>query len=74
MKIAIWGMFLIICAFQAVDVWQTHMILVLGGYEMNPLADFFIQRYGTIQGLLIYKVPGMALLAIGLVLLQRRTP
>ena len=66
MRAIMWLMYLTILAYQAVDVWQTDLLLRLGAYEMNPLADVFVLRYGTLNGLLVLK--GWWMLALGVCL------
>lgn len=37
------------------DIFTTRLVLGLGGSELNPLARFFMQRFGTMAGLLLLK-------------------
>jgi hypothetical protein len=39
----------------SLDIFMTYVILQLGGYEANPLADHVIARYG-VPGMVIFKL------------------
>lgn len=39
---------------SSMDVMLTWMILLFGGSEVNPIADYFIQR-GQLVGMIVYK-------------------
>lgn len=53
---------LIIWFLNVFDFMSTVVVLENGGEEMNLVADLFIKLFGIIGGLLILKVPFLALL------------
>jgi hypothetical protein len=57
MKLVFWSL----AALNLLDYWLTSLILKSGGYEMNPLQNWFIEQFGTI-GILYLKVPLLLIL------------
>jgi len=75
-RLIIWMLFFVVCIYQALDVWQTHLLLELGAYEANPIICFLAERIGSMgQAIILLKAFFITLLATGLVLLgrERRT-
>ena len=69
----IWLLFIIVCIYQALDIWQTHLLLELGAYERNPIICLLAERIGSMgQAIILLKAFFVTLLGVGLVLLGRR--
>lgn len=62
----LWLLFLLVCVFNVVDVWQTYMILEMGGKEANPFLAWAIEAFGFWQAMFLIK--GLLLLVLGILL------
>ena len=65
-----WGLYCLIFIFNLLDVWQTNLIILCGGEELNPLLIPFIKEFGVLAGLLIAKIPLLLILGVVLLLHQ----
>lgn len=51
-----WGLYTIIVVYNILDVWQTHLLLMLGAKELNPIFNFLGQYFGIIPSIIYVKV------------------
>jgi len=58
----IWIVFTLLIVFNALDVWQTWLILQLGGYEANPILNWLIGLLGFFPAVIGFKSIWLALL------------
>jgi len=57
-----WILYILLVLFNALDVWQTWIILQLGGYEANPLLGLLIHRFGFFPAVIGFKSIWLTLL------------
>jgi hypothetical protein len=69
----IWLLFSVICMFQILDVYQTHMIIELCkcGHELNPMVSWVLQSHGW-NGVVIFKAIPMGFLGCMIYLYERK--
>lgn len=70
MWLIVWLLVLVVIAYQAVDVWQTYLLLELGAAEANPLLAYLMSLIGDLPGLVLFKAFFVAALIAGLILKQ----
>lgn len=52
----VWGLFIALMFYHAVDVWQTYLLLETGLiYEANPVFNYFIENIGFWAAACVYK-------------------
>ena len=61
-----WPLFVVICVYQALDVYQTKMLFDFGFYEANPLVSFLIDVTGTWTIIVVVKLTGLTMLGLGI--------
>jgi hypothetical protein len=69
----LWILFSIIVIFNALDVYQTWLLLETGLSEANPLLCYFINRYGFFMGVIPVKAVFLSLLAVGIAFRTNKT-
>lgn len=62
-----WMLYFVIVVYQFLDLWQTLLLLKLGAYEANPIAQYFMNIFGTVDG--IYIIKFLVILFLGVLLL-----
>jgi hypothetical protein len=66
----VWLLFLTLCVYQALDVWQSYWLFKVGAEELNPLVAAGMDE-GGILFLVYLKTLWILILFLGL-LIQRR--
>lgn len=60
----LWALYLVIVVYNALDVWQTHLLLSVGAVELNPIYNFLADYVGMISGIILVKVFFLTILGI----------
>jgi hypothetical protein len=62
-KPVIWTFFAALVAYNAVDAWQTHLLLQAGAVEVNPLFAWLGKHYCTVSAIVTVKSGLLIILA-----------
>ena len=61
-------LFILLLIFNALDVWQTHLLLEVGLEEWNPIVECMIQKFGFFYGVIGFKAFWLVFLGVLLVM------
>ena len=65
-------LFAILVLLNIFDIYSTNILLEAGYEEFNPIMAFFMDKFGPMQGLLLFKVPILLAILTGLFLYSAR--
>lgn len=66
-------LFILLCIFQALDIWHTYLLLMSGiATEANPIMQVFMNQFGIVYGMVVFKAVTMAVLLTVIILNERR--
>ncbi len=68
----IWLLYLTICAFVALDVYQTNWLFHFGAEEANPLMLLFMENSRDIKTIIVIKVITLLILSVVLFIYQNK--
>jgi hypothetical protein len=63
-KMVKWGLFIVIVVYNALDVWQTHLLVLVGAKEINPIINFFVGYIGLIPAIIGLKIFFLSILGV----------
>jgi len=66
-----WLLFLVVCVYQALDVWQSWWLFHFGAGELNPLVALGIEG-GGIMFVVYLKTLFTLLLLLGIIIQKRK--
>lgn len=70
--IVIWSLFAALAVYQAVDVWQTYLLVELGASETNPLILWLSAYFGFVPAMILIKCFWLSIIGVLLIFYQRR--